>query len=96
MLKGTQEWDLGMLWSMSHRMDDQRALSLFHITHETFLAHWNIFFPAYLGTTDQLAIDEASKRLLSFAAAKIPYVVNLVGYGRMSDAVLEGLIKMFG
>jgi len=52
--------------------------------------------PAYLGTTDQLAIDEASKRLLPFTAAKIPYVVNLVGYGRMSDAVLEGLIKMFG
>ena len=93
---GTPEWDLGMFWSMSHRMNDQRAMSLFHITHETFLAHWNIFFSAYLGTNDLQAIDEASKRLLPFAAAKIPYVVNLVGYGRMPDAVLEGLIKMFG
>jgi len=93
---GVPEWDLGMLWTMANRMDSQRAEELFHITHEVFLAHWNIFFPAYLGTTDPQVIGEATRRLLPYASAKIPYMVDMVDHQRLPDAALDNLVKMFG
>lgn len=93
---GTPEWDLGLLWSMSHRMNDQRAQDLFHLTHETLLAHWNLFFPAYLGISDPQAIGEAMARLLPFAAAKIPYVHDMAFHCPLPDVALQNLVKLFG
>ena len=93
---GVSEWDLGRLWTMAHRMGDQRAEFLFHINHETFLAHWDIFFPAYLGTTDSQRIAEAERRLTAFASAKIPYMVDMVNHGRLPDEAYDSLIEFFG
>lgn len=92
---GVSEWDLGMLWTMAHRMGDQRAEFLFHINHETFLAHWDIFFPAYLGTSDPQAIDEATKRLLPYYAAKVPYMFDMIFNAPMPDAALQKTMKNF-
>lgn len=93
---GVPEWDLGMLWTMAHRMDNERCEELFHITHKTFVAHWNIFFPAYLGTTDTQRIEEATRRLLPFASAKIPYMVDMAEHVRLPEAAFHNLIKFFG
>ena len=93
---GVPEWDLGMFWTMAHRMSNQRSEFLFHITHETFLAHWNIFFPAYLGTTDPQRIAEAEHRLAAFASAKIPYMYDLVDQARLPEPAFQSLIKAFG
>lgn len=93
---GVPEWDLGMLWTMAHRMDNERCEELFHITHKTFVAHWNIFFPAYLGTTAPQRIEEATRRLLPFASAKIPYMVDMAEHVRLPEAAFHNLIKFFG
>ena len=48
-------------------MQRYKNLSLhLHFSKETF-------FPAYLATSDLQAIDEATKRLLPYYAAKVPY-----------------------
>ena len=93
---GVPEWDLGMLWTMAHRMDNERCEELFHITHKTFVAHWNIFFPAYLGTTAPQRIEEATRRLIPFASAKIPYMVDMAEHVRLPEAAFHNLIKFFG
>lgn len=57
-------------------------------------AHWGIFFPAYLGTSDPQAISEAIKRLLPFYAAKVPYVYDIAFNGPMPDVAFQK-IKTF-
>ena len=59
-------------------------------------SHWNVFFPAYLGTTDPQVIGQATKRLLPYAAAKIPYVVDMSQHGPLPDEAFQRLIQMFG
>lgn len=93
---GTPEWDLGILWRMTHNMGAERAEHLFHVTPETLTTHWNIFLPAYLGTNDPQAIGEATKRLLPYAALKIPYVVNMAYQRPLPDEAFPRIIKMFG
>ena len=92
---GVPEWDLGMLWTMAYRMDSQRCEFLFHITHDTFLAHWNVFFPAYLGTTDPQRIEEATRRLIPFASAKIPYMYDMASHARLPEMAFQNLIQFF-
>lgn len=92
---GAAEWDLGILWSMTHNMGAARADHLFHLTPEMLTAHWNIFFPAYLGATDQQAVGQATRRLLPFAAAKIPYVVDMAFHAPLPDEAFPKLIQMF-
>lgn len=74
---GTPEWDLSIMWIMGHRMSEERANSLFHITPEQMKAHWNYFLPAYLGTSDPQALGEYTRRLASFYAVKVPYVYDM-------------------
>ena len=93
---GDPGWDLGMLWSMTNRMDEQKADLVFHMNKEELLAHWNIFFPAYLGTTDPQKIAEATKRILPFAAVKIPYMYDIAKHFRLPDKAFPYLAKLFG
>ncbi|MBR5043657.1 MAG: TIGR02172 family protein, partial [Bacteroidales bacterium] len=66
---GVPEWDISILWTMAHNMKADRSVNLFHITPEMFNKHWNIFLPAYLGTTDPGALEAYTKRLFPFYAA---------------------------
>ena len=93
---GAPEWDLGLLWRLTHNLSEQRAEHLFHITSEMMTSHWNVFFPAYLGTTDPQVIGQATKRLLPYAAAKIPYVADMSQHGPLPDEAFQRLIQMFG
>ena len=90
---GVPEWDLALLWTMCHNMPGDRVEHIFHITHETMMAHWDIFFPAYLGTSDPQAIHEAIQRLLPYYAAKVPYIFHMVFNRPMPDAALQNIGK---
>ncbi|WP_033150922.1 TIGR02172 family protein [Prevotella sp. RM4] len=91
---GVPEWDLALLWTMCHNMPGDRVEHIFHITHETMMAHWDIFFPAYLGTSDPQAIHEATQRLLPYYAAKVPYIFHMVFNRPMPDAALQNIGKL--
>jgi uncharacterized protein (TIGR02172 family) len=93
---GDPGWDLGMLWSMTHRMDEQKANLVFHMSKENLLAHWNIFYPAYLETTDPQKIAEATKRILQFAAVKVPYMFYIAKRFRLPDEAYPQIAKLFG
>ena len=92
---GVPEWDLSILFVMSNLMPSDRVEELFHINHETFLAHWRIFIQAYLGTTDPQAIGEATRRLLPFAAVRNPYMYDMVEHGPMPQQGIEIMIQWF-
>ena len=92
---GAPEWDLALLWTMCHNMPDDRVQHIFHITHDMMKAHWDIFFPAYLGTSDPQAVDEATKRLLPYYAAKVPYMFDMVFSAPMPDVALQKIVKLF-
>ena len=90
---GVPEWDLALLWTMCHNMPGDRVEHIFHITHDTMQAHWDIFFPAYLGTSDPQAIHEGTQRLLPYYAAKVPYIFHMVFNRPMPDAALQNIGK---
>lgn len=92
---GAPEWDLALLWTMCHNMPADRVYHIFHITHEQMITHWDIFFPAYLGTSDPQTIDKATKRLLPYYAAKVPYIFDMVFSAPMPDAALQNIMKLF-
>ena len=52
-------------------------------------AHWDIFFPAYLGTSDPQTVGEATKRLLPYYAAKVPYMFDMAFNGPMPDVAFQ-------
>ena len=92
---GAPEWDLALLWTMCHNMPDDRVQHIFHITHDQMQAHWDIFFPAYLGTSDPQAIAEATQRLMPYYAAKVPYIFDMVFSKPMPAVALQNIIKRF-
>lgn len=59
------------------------------------MAHWDIFFPAYLGTSAPQAIDEATHRLMPYYATKVPYKFDMVFSCPMPDAALQKIVKLF-
>jgi uncharacterized protein (TIGR02172 family) len=92
---GAPEWDLALLWTMCHNMPDERVQHIFHITHEQMKAHWDIFFPAYLGTSSPQAIEKAAHHLLPYYATKVPYIFDMVFSAPMPDAALQRIVKLF-
>ena len=91
---GVPEWDMGILWTMAHNMRSERSVNLFHVTPEILNKHWNIFLPAYLGTTDPEALEKYTKRLLPFYAAKVPYVVDMAMHTSLPAEALENIVKI--
>lgn len=92
---GAPEWDLCIMWTMSQRMDAQRADMLFHLKPEQLKQHWEIFLPAYLGTSDPQALGAFTKRIIPYYAAKVPYVYDMAYHGALPDAsflIIEGIL----
>ena len=92
---GVPEWDLAMFWMAAQGIDEQRCDFIFHITPETFRAHWNIFFPAYLGTIDPQRIEEATRRLIPFAYVRTPYIFDMSDHARLPEAAFQTFVKCF-
>lgn len=93
---GVPEWDLCLLWSMTHYMDASKAEYIFHLKPETLRAHWDIFISSYLETTDKQRIEEFEHKILPFTSAKLPYIYDTVLRMRMPDIAFQHLIKRFG
>ena len=93
--RGVPEWDISILWTMAHNMKADRSVNLFHITPETFNKHWNIFLPAYLGTTDPGALETYTRRLFPFYAAKVPYVFDMAYHTSLPPEALQKIVQMF-
>ena len=91
---GTPEWDLCIMWIMGERMSEERAQSLFHISAEQMKAHWNIFLPAYLGTSAPEVLREYSKRLIPYYITKVPYVYDMAFHGTLPEGALQRLEQM--
>ena len=92
---GVPQWDISILWTMAHNMKADRSMNLFHITPETFNKHWNIFLPAYLGTTDPGELEAYTKRLLPFYAAKVPYVFDMAYHTSLPAEALQKIVQLF-
>jgi uncharacterized protein (TIGR02172 family) len=93
---GCPEWDLAMVWIMCHRMNAQRAENLFHVTPETMKAHWDIFYPAYMGTTDPQVLGPYIKRMMPFYAVKVPYVYDMAFHTALPEDSLQRIEQMLG
>lgn len=93
---GVPEWDLCIMWIMSHRMDAQRADHLFHLKPEQIKAHWEAFLPAYLGTTDAQVLGEYSRRLAPFYAVKVPYVYEMAFHTGLPEQSFQIIERMMG
>lgn len=92
---GIPEWDLAFTHNLSHALNSQMSQHLFHVQPEVILAHWNLFFPAYLGTTDPQRIEAAERHLYPFIAARLPYMIVLARHTRIPDILAEKLILSF-
>ena len=93
---GVPEWDLGWMWTLCNQMDGQRSDFLLHVTPETLKAHWNIFIAAYLGTNDQEAIGQYTRRLMPYYAVRLPYMLDLLIHGHLPEDALQQLPKIIG
>ena len=93
---GCPEWDLAMVWIMCHRMTAERADMLFHVTPETMKAHWDLFFPAYMGTDDPQVLGAYIQRMMPFYAAKVPYVFDMAYHTSLPEASFPVIMSMFG
>ena len=91
---GTPEWDVCIMWTISQRMDEHRADLLFHLKPEQLKKHWEIFLPAYLGTTDPQELGAYTKRIIPFYAVKVPYVYDMAYHCSMPEAALQALPQM--
>ena len=93
---GVPEWDLGWMWTICNRMDGRRTDFILHLTPDTLKAHWNIFLAAYMGTDDQAAIGQYTKRLMAYYAVRLPYMADLLVQGRLPEEALQQLPKVIG
>lgn len=91
---GAPEWDLALMWNLAHMPDTEKLDFLFHLPSETMKAHWNIFFSAYLGTNDPGRIEEATRRLSMYAAAKIPYMIEMAFHMKVPEDFFAFLTQM--
>ena len=88
-------YELGVLvWIMCHRMTAQRAENLFHVTPETMKAHWDIFYPAYMGSTDPQVLGPNIKRLMPFYAFKVPYVYDMAFHTALPEDSFRRIEQM--
>ena len=95
---GCPEWDLCMIFYMSLHMSEQRADNIFHLTPETLKKHWDIFAPAYYGTTDPAVLGSKQGVLYRYFALKMLFAIGKLnnGVGANLDGVFALVRKILG
>lgn len=86
---GTPEWDVSMMWTICHRMSVERADNLFHLKPEQLKEHWDIFLPAYLGTSDPQELAAFEHRIIPFYCVKLAYVYDMAFHTQLPEAALQ-------
>jgi len=79
---GVPQWDLGMMYYSSHFMSEERNDNIFHLDHETLVAHWDAFARVYYGTDSQEALDAEIEKLHPFIATKIAFFISKLTEGK--------------
>jgi len=90
---GEPQWDLCMMYYTSHFMRAERNDSIFHLDHETLVAHWDAFAPVYYGTDDEKVLDAEIKKLHPFIATKIAFSISKMSDGKHPFS--EPLLQLF-
>jgi uncharacterized protein (TIGR02172 family) len=93
---GVPEWDVAQLWVFTNRLDEERQKVLFHLDRAQMLEHWDIFVKAYYGIDTPEQIAEAVKRLLPFAAVRIPFMLNMAYRKPISEGLAQFVIGSIG
>lgn len=93
---GVPEWDIAQLWVFTNRLDEERQKLLFHLDRAQMLEHWDIFVKAYYGIDSQEQVDAAVKRLLHFAAVRIPFMLNMAYRTPISDGLAKFVAGLIG
>ena len=91
---GVAEWDLGTVYEFSHMTNAKITDFLLHLTPETLAAHWDIFLPAYLGTTDPQRIEEANLRIRPYVSTKVPFMLYIANHLDLIPQVVQRLEKL--
>ncbi|MBR5936509.1 MAG: TIGR02172 family protein [Bacteroidaceae bacterium] len=91
---GCPEWDLCMIFYISEHMSEQRADNIFHLTPDMLKKHWDIFAPAYYGTTDPAELGRKQQVLYRYFALKMLFAIGKLnnGVGANMDGVF-GLVR---
>lgn len=92
---GVPEWDLAFTWRMTHNSNTKITEWLLHLTSDVLDQHWHLFLQNYLGTTDRQRIEEATRKLLPYAAAKLPYMFYVATRKTLPEEMLKPMYKMF-
>ena len=95
---GCPEWDLCMIFYMSSNMSEQRADNIFHLKPEMLKKHWDIFAPAYFGTSDPADLERKQQVLYRYFALKLLYVIGKIHNGLMAptDAIIALVKRILG
>jgi len=78
-----------MMWTICHRMSVERADNLFHLKPEQLKEHWDIFLPAYLGTSDPQELAAFEHRIIPFYCVKLAYVYDMAFHTQLPEAALQ-------
>jgi len=93
---GVPEWDIAQLWVFTNRLDEERQKVLFHLDRAQMLAHWDVFVKAYYGIESPEEIAAVVKRLLPFAAVRIPFMLNMAFRKPVSEGLANFVIDSIG
>jgi uncharacterized protein (TIGR02172 family) len=93
---GAPEWDVAQLWVFTNRLDEERQKVLFHLDRVQMLEHWDIFVKAYFNIDTQEQIGATVKRLLPFAAVRIPFMLNMAYRTPISEGLAKFVIDLIG
>ena len=91
---GVAEWDLSTVYEFAHVKNAKLTDFLFHLQPETLAAHWDIFLPAYLGTTDPQRIEETNRRIRPYVVAKVPFMLNIANRVDLRPHATQRLVKL--
>ena len=93
---GVPEWDIAQLWVFTNRLDEDRQKALFHLDGAQMHEHWDIFVRAYYGIETQEQVDAVVRRLLPFAAVRIPFMLNLAYRKPITEGLANFVVEMIG
>ena len=93
---GVPDWDIAQLWVFTNRLDEDRQKALFHLDRAQMLEHWDIFVRAYYGIDKPDEIASVVKRLLPFAAIRIPFMLNMAFRKPISEGLAQFVIGSIG
>lgn len=93
---GVPDWDIAQLWVFTNRLDEDRQKAFFHLDRAQMLEHWDIFVRAYYGIDTPDEIAAVVKRLLPYAAVRIPFMLYMAYRRPIPEGLAQFIIGSIG